>query len=62
VGNNNLFTLRSNDGYTTFFKQAENFEPDWCMFAGAATHVIPETEGDPEEPPNLREAIITNLP
>jgi hypothetical protein len=42
VGSNNLFALQSNDGYTGFFKQAKNFEPDWCMFAGAA-HIIPET-------------------
>jgi hypothetical protein len=43
VGPNLLFTMRSNEGYLSFFRRAEHFDPDWTAFAGAS-HVIPDDE------------------
>jgi hypothetical protein len=31
-----LFTMRSNEGYLSFFRRAEHFDPEWTAFAGAS--------------------------
>jgi hypothetical protein len=50
IGRNQLFTMRSNEGYTSFFEQAARFDPEYGIFTGAA-HVIPdEPDGIPREP------------
>jgi hypothetical protein len=43
VGPNLLFTMRSNEGYLSFFCRVEHFDPDWTAFAGAS-HIIPDDE------------------
>jgi hypothetical protein len=50
IGHNQLFTMQSNEGYTSFFQQAAHFNPEYGLFADAA-HVIPEEPDDiPREP------------
>jgi hypothetical protein len=66
IGDNKLFTMRSNDGYKSFFKQAtSNYVPEWCMFAGAGD-VIPEDdlprESQDEGNQFQRESTPTNQP
>jgi hypothetical protein len=63
IGNNNLFTMRSSEGYASFFKKAPSFDSNWCMFAGAANKIpddLPREsteDGIPREP-----AAPTNQP
>lgn len=40
---NNLFSIRVNEGFQSFFCHAVNIEPKWCSFAGAL-HVIPSND------------------
>jgi hypothetical protein len=56
IRRNHLFTMRLNEGYTSFFQQASHFDPEWGLFAGAA-HVIPE---EPDDIP--RESTINQGP
>jgi hypothetical protein len=35
--------MRSNEGYLSFFRRAEHFDPDWTALAGAS-HIIPDNE------------------
>jgi hypothetical protein len=50
IGCNQLITMRSNEGYTSFFQQAPHLDPEDGLFAGAA-RVIPEEPDDiPREP------------
>ena len=56
IGPDDLFSVRSSEGYTAFFKRATYYSPDWCVFAGS-THVIPaddetvDEQGDSFEKP-----------
>ena len=43
LGNNGLFTLRTNEGYSSFMSRAASYNTDFAGFAGA-THVIPDDE------------------
>jgi hypothetical protein len=45
IGNNDLFTVRSNEGYTAFFRKATYYAPEWCVFVGNS-HVIPDDQDD----------------
>jgi hypothetical protein len=50
IGRSQLFTMRSNEGYTSFFNQAAHLNPEYGLLAGAA-HVIPDEPDDiPREP------------
>jgi hypothetical protein len=62
IGPNLLFTMRSNEGYLSFFRRAEHFDPDWTAFAGSS-HVIPDDESN-ESPyiPTHNEAQKTREP
>jgi hypothetical protein len=50
IGRNHSFTMRSNEGYTSFFRQAPQLDPEWGLFAGA-THVIPDDSEPPDSTP-----------
>jgi hypothetical protein len=56
IGANNLFTFRSNDGYSAFLGQSQQYGTDWCTFPGA--HVIPDSDDDASHV-NPREADPT---
>jgi hypothetical protein len=43
IGANDLLTMQWNEGYTSFFRQAEEYDPEWRSFAGAS-HVIPDDD------------------
>ena len=45
IGPNNLFSIRSSEGYTAFFRQATHYAPEWDAFAGSS-HVIPMDDDD----------------
>jgi hypothetical protein len=48
IGSNDLFTVRSNEGYTAFFRKATYYAPEWCVFVGDS-HVIPDDEDDDDD-------------
>jgi hypothetical protein len=54
IGVNKLFTMRTNEGYNSFFLQSQEFDPEWSEFAGVS-HVIPDD--DASESPNTSESI-----
>jgi hypothetical protein len=56
IGTSKLFTMRSKEGYSSFFHQAQHFNADYGLFAGAS-HVIPDDEA-PESAEIPRESDI----
>jgi hypothetical protein len=63
---NKLFTVHSNEGYSSFFQKAQHFNADYRLFAGAS-HVIPDNEVSesaeiPRESEILRESPKTPEP
>jgi hypothetical protein len=49
IGVNTLFTMRTNEGYNSFFRQSQEFDPEWSDFAGAS-HVIPDDDASESKP------------
>jgi hypothetical protein len=43
IGPNDLFTVRTGEGYTAFFHEVKANAPEWCAFIGDA-HVIPDDD------------------
>jgi hypothetical protein len=41
IGPNDLFTVRTGEGYTAFFHEVKANAPEWCAFIGDA-HIIPD--------------------
>ena len=41
IGNNNLFTMKTNEGYTNFMSRAPKYLPDFNNFTDAGVHTIP---------------------
>jgi hypothetical protein len=57
--------MRSNEGYTSFLRQASQLDPEWGLFAGAA-HIITDDSGPhdpiPKEPPEPPDPIPRESP
>ena len=52
IGPNNLFSVRSKEGYTAFFRRATHYVPEWDAFAGSS-HIIPANDDDDQTSQNL---------
>ena len=61
IKRNKLFTVRANQGYTSFFCHAVDSDPEWCSFAGAL-HVIPTDEDSTDDSPCEQMREPTNQP
>ena len=55
IGPNNLYTLRTNDGFVKFMRKASSYLHEFGLFAGAS-HVTPDDKDDDyEDDVNMRE-------
>lgn len=49
IGPNDLFSTRSDEGYTAFFRRAASYDPEWSLFAGSANVIPPDDDSDDDD-------------